>query len=55
MESGNFKHVVDPVFIFVLVVSIVLLVGITITMLYFMYRYNKKRNPKRDGRKHFYL
>lgn len=44
MEQGNFTSVVDPVFIFVLVVSAVLLVGITVTMLYFMYRYNQKRN-----------
>ncbi|MFQ5583158.1 MAG: cytochrome c oxidase subunit II transmembrane domain-containing protein, partial [Calditrichia bacterium] len=44
MEQGNFTSVVDPVFIFVLAVSVILLVGITVTMLYFMYRYNQKRN-----------
>lgn len=44
MGSSNFVTEVDPVFIFVTVVSILFIVGITITMLYFLYRYNKKRN-----------
>lgn len=44
MESGNFVTVVDPVFIFVTVVAVLFIVGITATMLYFLYRYNKKRN-----------
>jgi cytochrome c oxidase subunit 2 len=44
MESSNFVTQVDPVFIFVTVVSILFIVGITATMIYFLFRYNKKRN-----------
>jgi cytochrome c oxidase subunit 2 len=44
MESGNFSYQVDPVFIFVMAVSIFFIVGITATMLFFLFRYNKKRN-----------
>lgn len=44
MESSNFVTQVDPVFIFVTIVSVVFIVGITATMFYFLFRYNKKRN-----------
>jgi len=44
MESSNFVTQVDPVFIFVTVVSILFIVGITATMIYFLFRFNKKRN-----------
>lgn len=44
MESGNFTYQVDPVFVFVLAVSIFFIVGITATMLFFLFRYHKKRN-----------
>jgi len=44
MGSSNFVTEVDPVFIFVTVVSVLFIIGITATMLYFLFRYNKKRN-----------
>ncbi len=37
---------VDNIFIFVLVISIALLLLITVAMVYFMFRYSAKRNPK---------
>lgn len=44
MESSNFVTQVDPIFIFVTVVSVLFIVGITATMFYFLFRYNRKRN-----------
>lgn len=44
MASSNFVTEVDPVFIFVTAVSILFIIGITATMIYFMFRYHKKRN-----------
>lgn len=43
--AGNFAENVDNVFILILVISLVLLVGITGLMIYFVIRYNSKRNP----------
>ncbi|MBK7212668.1 MAG: cytochrome c oxidase subunit II [Bacteroidales bacterium] len=47
MYSGysNFVSNVDTAFIFILGVSAIFLVGITAAMIYFIIRYNKKRNP----------
>lgn len=48
MYSGasNFVESVDTAFVVILGLSLFFLVGITLTMIYFVWRYNKKRNPK---------
>ncbi len=46
MGASNFTNSVDNIFLFILAVSVALLVGITITMIYFIIRYNHKRNPR---------
>lgn len=43
--ASNYANSVDDVMLFIVSVSIVLLLGITISMIYFVFRYNKKRNP----------
>lgn len=47
MYSGasNFVSATDTAFVVVIGISVIFLVGITLTMLWFVYRYNKKRNP----------
>jgi cytochrome c oxidase subunit 2 len=47
MYSGasNFVTTTDTAFFFIIGVSVLFLIGITGTLLWFMYRYNKKRNP----------
>ena len=42
---SNYAHQVDNVFLFIVIISAVILIGVTITMIYFVFRYNKKRNP----------
>ncbi len=44
--ASNFSQGVDSTFLFTLVVSIFFLVLITGLMIYFVVKYNKKRNPK---------
>jgi cytochrome c oxidase subunit 2 len=44
--ASNFAHDVDAVFLFTLIVSVFFLVLITGLMIYFVIRYNRKRNPK---------
>lgn len=44
--ASNFSQGVDSVFLFTLVVSIFFLVLITGAMIYFVIKYNRKRNPK---------
>jgi len=46
MGASNFTNSVDNIFLFILAISVVLLLGITFTMIYFVYRYNHKRNPR---------
>lgn len=48
MYSGasNFVEGVDTAFVVILGISMFFLIGITVTMIYFVWRYNKKRNPK---------
>lgn len=48
MYSGasNFVEGVDTAFVVILGISLFFLVGITAVMIYFVWRYNKKRNPK---------
>ncbi|MBK6347858.1 MAG: cytochrome c oxidase subunit II [Bacteroidales bacterium] len=47
MYSGasNFVNTTDSAFLFIIGISLLFLIGITGTLLWFMYRYNKKRNP----------
>jgi len=47
MYSGasNFVTTTDTAFFFIIGVSVLFLIGITGTLLWFMYRYNEKRNP----------
>lgn len=43
---SNFSQSVDTAFLFTLIVSIFFLVLITVLMIYFVIKYNRKRNPK---------
>lgn len=45
-QASNFVAGVDKSFKFILIVDFIFLIGLTFAMLYFIYRYNKKRNPK---------
>ena len=47
MYSGasNFVTTTDTAFVVIIGISVIFLVGITATMLWFIYRYSKKRNP----------
>ena len=44
--ASNFVAGVDRAFIIILAISFFFLIGITAVMIYFIIRYNKKRNPK---------
>lgn len=44
IDASNFVETFNRAFFFTLGISLVLLVGLTILMFYFIYRYNKKRN-----------
>lgn len=44
-QASNFVSGVDKAFIFILTVCFIFLIGLTVTMIYFIFRYNKKRNP----------
>lgn len=44
-NASNFVHGVDKAFVIIIGVSFVFLIGLTFTMLYFIYRYNRKKNP----------
>lgn len=44
--ASNFAHDVDAVFLFTLIVSVFFLVLITGLMIYFVFKYNRKKNPK---------
>jgi cytochrome c oxidase subunit 2 len=41
-------ELVDNSFIFIVAISVILLVGITAVMIYFVFRYSEKNNPKPD-------
>jgi cytochrome c oxidase subunit 2 len=43
--ASNFVNNVDSLTLFIFIIAIFFLLGITATMLYFVYKYNKKRNP----------
>ncbi len=44
-NASNFVTGVDNVFLLTMGISMVFLVGLTFVMLYFVYKYNRKRNP----------
>ena len=43
--SSNFSNNVDSVFLYIVILSLIVLVGITVAMIYFVIRYSRKRNP----------
>ena len=44
--ASNFVESVDSVFLFSIIMSVFFLVLITAMMLFFVFKYNRKRNPK---------
>ena len=38
-------HQIDQAFIYILGIAVVILIGITLTMIYFVFRYSRKRHP----------
>ena len=44
-QASNFVEGVDTVFLLILGISFFFLIGLTVVMLVFIYKYNKKRNP----------
>jgi len=45
LEASNYVSTFNTAFYIIVVISMILLVGITVAMLYFIFRYNKKKNP----------
>lgn len=45
---NQITELVDNSFIFIIAISVILLVGITAAMIYFVFRYSEKNNPKPD-------
>lgn len=45
----NLSASVDNVFLFIVVISLVLLVGVTVVMILFAVRYNRKRHPRAEN------
>lgn len=45
INASNFVAGVDKTFLLIIGISFVFLTGLTFTMLYFMYKYNNKKNP----------
>lgn len=43
-DASNFVATFNTAFYFTLIVSLILLAGLTITMIYFIFRYNRKKN-----------
>lgn len=44
-SASNFTNNVDAVFLYITALSLIVLVGITAAMIYFVIRYSRKRNP----------
>lgn len=44
-SASNFTDNVDAVFLYITALSLIVLVGITVAMIYFVIRYSRKRNP----------
>lgn len=45
-QASNFVQGVDTVFLIILGISFFFLIGLTVVMIFFVFKYNKKRNPK---------
>src|ERR1035437_2727164 len=45
VNASNFVAGVDKAFLLIMGISFVFLIGLTFTMLYFVWKYNNKRNP----------
>jgi cytochrome c oxidase subunit 2 len=45
-KASNFVQGVDTAFLVILGISFLFLIGLTVVMLVFIYKYNRKRNPK---------
>ncbi len=45
-QASNFVQGVDRAFLIILGISFLFLIGLTVVMLVFIFKYNKKRNPK---------
>ncbi len=45
-QASNFVQGVDTAFLVILGISFFFLIGLTVVMLFFVYKYNKKKNPK---------
>lgn len=45
-QASNFVKGVDTAFLVILGISFLFLIGLTVIMLYFVYKYNRKRHPK---------
>lgn len=45
-QASNFVKGVDSAFVVTLGISFFFLIGLTVVMLFFIYKYNRKRNPK---------
>ena len=45
-RASNFVQGVDTAFLVIIGISLIFLVGLTVVMLVFIYKYNRKRNPK---------
>lgn len=44
-SASNFTDSVDAVFLYITALSLIVLIGITVAMVYFVIRYSRKRNP----------
>lgn len=45
VDASNFVAGVDKAFLIIMGISFIFLIGLTFTMLYFVYKYNNKKNP----------
>jgi len=46
IDASNFVDKVDTAFIFIIGIALIFLVSLTALMIYFIFRFNRKRNPK---------
>ena len=44
-SSSNFTNEVDTLFAYIVILSLIVLIGITVAMIYFVIRYSRKKNP----------
>ncbi|MBA4373335.1 MAG: cytochrome c oxidase subunit II [Thermodesulfovibrio sp.] len=49
MSFQNSAQTVDSIFLFIVAISVALLAGIVITMIYFVIRYSRERNPEPEN------